>query len=532
MSQQPGRPPAKEARREQWTGQYGFILAAIGSAVGLGNIWRFPGVAYTNGGGAFLIPYLVALLTAGIPILLLDYSLGHRFRGSAPSVFRRINRNFEVLGWLQVMISFVIITYYAVILAWAIRYTFFSFSEAWGDDTLTFFVGDFLQVSDPGLNADVVPGIFWPLVGLWVVAAIVMALGITGGLERVNKIFMPLLVIIFVTLVIRALMLPGASEGLNAFFTPNWQALGDPQVWIAAYSQIFFSLSVAFGIMLTYSSYLKRRSNIVPTGLVTGFANSSFEILAGFGVFATLGFMASQSGVAVSELEGITGPILSFVTFPKVISMMPGGAFFGVIFFLSLVIAGFTSLISLLQVVSAALQEKFGFSRRFAALFATLTTGFLSIMFFSTTDGLNALDVVDKFINEIGIVSSAILMTLLVTYVAPKLRVLRHHLNHYSTLPVGKLWYAMIGVVAPAVLAVIFVATVYELVTAGYGGYPDTFIYQFGWGMLLLVVIGSFLLSFSPWRTDVDDFDPVRFHEDAASDPAHSQHDYAKGAGK
>nr|WP_245792411.1 hypothetical protein [Bowdeniella nasicola] len=152
--------------REQWTGQYGFILAAIGSAVGLGNIWRFPGVAYSNGGGAFLIPYLVALLTAGIPILLLDYSLGHRFRGSAPTVFRRLGKGFEALGWLQVVISFVITTYYAVILAWAVRYLFFSVNEAWGDDTLSFFVGDFLKVDSPGINAEIVPGIFWPLIGL------------------------------------------------------------------------------------------------------------------------------------------------------------------------------------------------------------------------------------------------------------------------------------------------------------------------------------------------------------------------------
>ncbi|MDO5701013.1 MAG: sodium-dependent transporter [Bowdeniella nasicola] len=510
---------AEPARREQWTGQYGFILAAIGSAVGLGNIWRFPGVAYTNGGGAFLIPYLVALLTAGIPILLLDYSLGHRFRGSAPTVFRRINKNFEVLGWLQVLISFVIITYYAVILAWALRYTFYSVTEAWGDDPMGFFVGDFLQVGDPAMNADVVPGIFWPLVGLWVVAAIIMALGITSGLERANRVFMPVLLVIFLTLVVRALFLPGAADGLNEFFTPNWQALGDPQVWIAAYSQIFFSLSVAFGIMLTYSSYLKRRSNLVPTGLVTGFANSSFEILAGFGVFATLGFLAHKSNVAVGELEGITGPILSFVTFPSVISMMPGGPIFGVIFFASLSLAGFTSLISLLQVVSAAMQEKFGLNRRLAALLSCGITGVLSVILFSTTNGLNALDVVDKFINEIGIVSSAILMTLLVSYAAKKLPELLKHLNHYSTLPVGKWWYAMIGGLAPAVLSVIFVATVYSLVTEGYGGYPESFIYQFGWTMLLLVVIASFTLSVIPWKVKPDDFDPVDYHEDGASAP-------------
>src|SRR5918994_2121015 len=150
--------------REQWTGQVGFILAAIGSAVGLGNIWRFPGVAYENGGGAFLIPYLVALLTAGIPILFLDYAIGHRFRGSAPTSLRRLGgRWLESLGWFQVMIAFVIALYYTVVIAWALSYFVFSFDLRWGDDPGGFLTGDSLQVSDPGLSFTFVPGVLIPL---------------------------------------------------------------------------------------------------------------------------------------------------------------------------------------------------------------------------------------------------------------------------------------------------------------------------------------------------------------------------------
>ncbi len=507
-------PPAK---REQWTGQYGFILAAVGSAIGLGNIWRFPGVAYTNGGGAFLIPYLVALLTAGIPILLLDYSLGHRYRGSSPTVFRRISRKWEALGWFQVIICLVIMAYYAVILAWAVRYMFFSVNEAWGDDTLSFFVGDFLQLSDPGAGSNVVPGIFWPLVAVWSAAAIIIALGVTRGLEKLSRFFIPFLIVIFAALVVRALFLPGAAEGLNSFFTPNWSALADPHVLIAAYSQILFSLSVAFGIMLTYSSYLGKRTDVTSTGLVTGLANSSFEILAGIGVFATLGYMAAQQGVGVSELEGITGPILSFVTFPAIISLMPGGPVFGVIFFASLTIAGFTSLVSLIQVVSAAVQEKFGLGRRLASLIATGLAGVTSVFVFSTSNGLNALDVVDKFINELGIVTAAIVMTFFVTFVVKKLPELRKHLNYYSSIKLGTWWYALVGVVTPAILAITLVLTAYSLVTEGYGGYPETFIYQYGWFMIVAVIFGSFIMSFVPWRTDVDSYDPVSFHDAGAS---------------
>ncbi len=125
--------------REQWSGQLGFLIAAIGSAIGLGNIWRFPGVAYTNGGGAFIVPYVIALLAAGLPILFLDYALGHRFRGSPPAVFRRLSTRLEWLGWFQVFICFVIMTYYAVVVAWSLRYMFFSVNVAWGDDAAGFF---------------------------------------------------------------------------------------------------------------------------------------------------------------------------------------------------------------------------------------------------------------------------------------------------------------------------------------------------------------------------------------------------------
>ncbi|XCB29096.1 sodium-dependent transporter [Arcanobacterium hippocoleae] len=507
------------AGREQWSGQFGFIMAAVGSAIGLGNIWRFPGVAYTNGGGAFLIPYLVALLTAGIPILLLDYSLGHRFRGSPPAVFRRISHKFEALGWFHVLICLVIMSYYAVILAWAVRYTFFSANLSWGKDTMAFFTGDFLHVSDPGFNAAIVPGVFWPLVAVWTGIAIVIALGVTRGLESLNKIFVPLLVVIFLALVIRALFLDGAAAGLSALFTPNWAALANPAVWIAAYSQIFFSLSVAFGIMITYSSYLKKKSDITSTALVTGFANSSFEILAGIGVFATLGYMAAQRGVGVNEIEGITGPILSFVTFPQTISLMPGGPIFGVIFFASLTIAGFTSLLSLVQVTAAAFQDKFGLTRRVSSFVSVGLAGAGSILFFSTTNGLNALDVVDKYINEIGIVSSALLMIAIVAYQAKKLPALRNHLNHYSSLHLGKWWYLLVAVISPIVLGISFVLTIYSLLKDGYGGYPVEFIYQFGWLMIALVAYMSFAFAVARWKTPVDKYEAVDFHDSKATIP-------------
>ena len=509
----PPRPAAGSAPpREQWTGQVGFILAAIGSAVGLGNIWRFPGVAYENGGGAFLIPYLVALLTAGIPILFLDYAIGHRFRGSAPTALRRLGgpraRWMESLGWFQAAIAFVIGLYYTVVIAWALSFFVFSFDLRWGDDPATFFQADYLQIADPGFSLDFVPGVLIPLVLVWVAVIVVLAAGVAKGLQRTNVIALPVLAIAFLVLVVRALFLDGAAEGLNALFTPDWAALGDPNVWIAAYSQIFFSLSIAFGIMVTYASYRRRRSNLTTPGLVVAFSNSSFEILAGIGVFATLGFFAFQQNIAVAELEGLTGVTLSFVTFPAIVSQMPGGPIFGCLFFGSLTLAGFTSLISVLQVVSAAIQEKFALSTRAAAVGVGIVSAVISVFLFATTTGLLALDVIDQWANNIGIVASAVLTTVLVIWVLRRGPELRYHLNALSTFRVGGVWIGLVGVLSPIVLAWMLVSRIVVLVTEGYGDLPAWYLGVFGWGAIAFAVLGAVIVTSLRWRRSPDDFTP------------------------
>ena len=506
-------PPLEGQQREQWGSQLGFLVAAIGSAIGLGNIWRFPGVAYTNGGGAFIVPYVVALLMVGIPVLFLDYSLGHRFRGSAPAVFRRLSRRFEWLGWWQVMVCFIIMTYYAVIVAWALRYMIFSVNTAWGGDAKGFFY-DYIGLDTDAVSFSAAPvaGVIIPLAIVWVFGLVVIGLGVTNGVERANKIFLPVLVIMFAALVVRALTLPGAAQGLDALFAPDWSALGDFRVWMAAFGQIFFSLSVAFGIMLTYSSYLGRRADLIGTGLVAGFANSSFEILAGIGVFATLGYMATRQGMAVSELQGISGVSLSFVTFPTVISQMPGGPLFGVLFFASFAMAGLTSFISIIQVVAAGLAEKFDLSPARASLVAGLPSAVLSLVLFGTSSGLYDLDVVDAFINNIGVVGSAIVMCVGVGLVLRRTGVLRRHLNAVSgTSIVGAWWQVLICAVVPALLGFMFVQNVWAYASAGYdpASYTPGFEAVFGWGMLFLCAVAAAILTLIRWRTPVDDFRPL-----------------------
>ena len=497
--------------REQWSGQLGFILAAVGSAVGLGNIWRFPGTAYDNGGGAFLIPYLVALATAGIPILWLDYSLGHRFRGGAPAAFRRLWKRSEALGWFQVGISVVIALYYTVIIAWAASYVVFAADQRWGDDPAGFLFGEHLQVAaTPTVGFDYVPGVLFPLIGVWVVTLVILAGGVKRGIERANLVMIPLLVVIFLAIVVRAVTLEGAADGLNAFFTPDWEALAHPNVWMAAYAQVFFSLSIAFGIMITYSSYLRRRDNLTTTGLVVGLGNSSFELLAGIGVFAAVGYMAGQAGIAVSETS-YQGIGLAFVAFPQILSTMPGGSVFGVLFFASLLLAGMTSLISILQVVSAAFQDKFGWSPRRGALSVGIPLAVVSSVLFGTTTGLYVLDVADKFVNEVGVLLSAIASAVLVGLVTRKLPELQAHLNNRVGLPVGAWWRWDVGLLVPAVLTWILVTGLIKLVGEGYdpATYADQgFVRAVGWGTIavcVLIALGSMLPR---WRHDPDAFVP------------------------
>lgn len=492
----------RRADRGAFAGRTTFIFAAIGSAVGLGNIWRFPAVAYENGGGAFIIPYLVALLTAGIPLLFLDYAIGHRWRGSAPAAWRRFRRWTEFIGWWQVLIALVIALYYALILAWATNYTIFSIDQRWGDDAGAFF-GEYTQAlggADATVSFDFVPPVLISMIVVWLAVIVVMALGVQRGIAAASVIFIPLLIIMFIILVVRSLFLPGAIDGLDAFFQPNWAALTDPGVWIAAYGQIFFSLSVAFGIMLTYSSYLKKKTDLTGSGLVVGFANSGFEILAGIGVFSALGFMARAQGVAIDEVV-TDGVGLAFIAFPTIISQAPAGAIIGVLFFGSLVLAGFTSMISIVEVVISAVQDKFGLARVPATLAVSIPMGVVSTALFSTTMGLPLLDVMDKWANEYGIVAAAAVSTIVVSYIVRGLPTLRDHLNQRGTFPIGKIWMLCVAVIAPLVLGVTLVFNTISLVTAEttYSEYPAWFNLVFGWLMAIGLVVIAIGLSLLPW---------------------------------
>lgn len=502
------------SEREVWSSRTVFLAAAIGSAIGLGNIWRFPYIAYENGGGAFLIPYVIALVTGGISMLFFDYAIGHRFRGAPPLAFRRLSKRAEMLGWVQTAITFFIAVYYMAILAWAAFYTYYSVTLAWGDDPEAFFMKDFLQVD----NSHVFGGKFLPymavvLVLAWCALLFVMSHGVERGVGKVSKVAVPLLIVFFLAITVRALFLPGAAAGLETFFTPDWSALAKPSVWIAGYGQIFYSIAVGFGIMLTQASYLKRRTDVTTTAWTVAFANSSFEVLAGIGVFSVLGYMATASGQQVGDVV-TSGIGMAFIAFPKIISLMPGGPIFGVFFFGSLFLAGFTSMFSIIEVPISSAMDKFGWARRKAVMVVGGSAALISVALFSLVSGLATLDIMDKFINVFGIALVALVTLVIVGWGMRMFPTLSRHLDAISTIPTRGWWVINVGVVTPLVLAVTMVGDSRELLNEPYGGYSATHLLVYGWGLVVLIWGVALLLSFLPWSKKTDLQAPAEFNFD------------------
>jgi NSS family neurotransmitter:Na+ symporter len=489
-------------QREQWKSQLGFLLAAVGSAIGLGNIWRFSYMAYEHGGGAFLIPYIIALFTAGIPLLILEFAVGHERIGSAPLAYAKIKKNWEWLGWWAVIIvMFGIELYYMVIIAWCFNFFILSFNLGWGSDPNTFFFKDFLSVSDDPLHiGEIRTPIFLALLFIWFINWGILYRGVQRGVELANKIFMPLLLLLTGILVFWSLSLDGAMDGVKAYLTPDWSKLKSPKVWIDAYSQIFFTLSLGFGIMIAYASYLPEKTNITRNSLLVACINSGYSLFAGFAVFSVLGFMAVSQGQPIAEV--VSHSIgLAFVAYPKAVSLIPGGNIFGAIFFLCLVVAGLSSSISIGEAFISALVDKFGFKRKTLVTIICIL-GFLGSQIFITQAGLLWLDIVDYFLTHYGLVLVGIFECVLVGWFFST-KLLRNHVNKISTIHLGIWWDALIKFFIPCVLGIITIWDIYqEIIIKPYGGYTWTSLIVIGIDWMLFTLIATFIISIKPWKTE------------------------------
>jgi NSS family neurotransmitter:Na+ symporter len=445
-------------------------MAAIGAAIGLGNVWRFPYICYANGGGAFLIPYFVALLTAGIPLMILEYSIGHRMQGGAPFAFRKLGRNLEWIGWLALLVVFVLATYYAVILAWCFNYLAHSVKLAWGTDAKYFFERTFLQLSSgAGELGTIRLSILAGLVATW----IAIYFSLFKGVKALGKIVIFTVTIpwaIIVIMVIRGLTLPGALTGLRFYLTPDFKMLLRPDVWLAAYGQVFFTLSLAMGTLIVYASYLPRRSDIANNAYITSLANCGTSFFAGFAVFSTLGYLAQSMGVPVPEVTQ-SGFGLAFMTYPTAIRLLPFGApFFGFIFFILLLTLGIDSAFSQVEPVIAGFTDKWRFSKRIV-LPLVCVVAFVVGIIYTAQGGYYWLDIMDYFVVTVGLTLIGLLECIAIGWIFGAGKV-RNWVNEVSEFKIGRWWDVLIIGVTPIILGISFTWEIVRLVRRGYGGYP------------------------------------------------------------
>jgi NSS family neurotransmitter:Na+ symporter len=434
--------------REEWGTRIGFILAATGSAIGLGNIWRFPYQVYDNGGGAFLLPYLAALLLAGIPVLIIEIALGEETQLTTPLAIREKIKESEFIGWWAVLNGFIVNTYYVVILGWALMFIFFSFTEPWaGVGTNDYFFNTFLAGWLPVLGVILV----------WVINYGVLWFGVSDGLERANKLLVPAIWILVVVLAIRGLTLPGGIEGLNFYLEPQFDEILDAEVWISAFGQIYFTLSVALGIMITYASYQPEGQDISNNAFIIAFANTGFAFLAGFAIFPIL--FASFDAPTEAVTDGIG---LSFVVLPEAFAELPGGeltaAVLGGGFFLMLTMAGLSSSLSLLEASVGPFHEKLDIPRRTALNVLVLVGAIFSLgialegpLGFSPNTPLEILTILDTSSATFTLPLIAFGETLIFAWVYGADRI-RETANEVSDFHIGKSFDWTIRIVVPVAL--------------------------------------------------------------------------------
>lgn len=480
-------------RTEFWTSRQTFILAAIGAAIGIGNVWRFPFIAYSNGGGAFLIPYVIALITAGIPLLMLEFGLGFMAKAGAPIGFRNvIGQKYEWIGWLAVILGFGIIIYYCIILAWAVDYIYFSLNLAYAGDTEAFFFGTFLNLSDT-----VIPlgSINWLIVIGSVAAWIWIFIAIVRGIRSVERmVYVTVLVpwIIIAIFVIRGITLPGAWNGIAYYIIPDFSVLLYPRVWLAAYGQVFFTLSVGWGVMIAYASFLPATADLAKNAVIIAVANSLTSFIAGFAVFSTIGYLADQAGVAVTEV--VRGGIeLTFVTYPAAIQLLPiAPALFGILFFLMILTLGIDSAFATIEAASIPIIEEFNVAR-LKVITSLCILGLASGLVYTTNAGYHWLTIMDHYLSTVLLVVVGFLEAAAVAYVYGPER-FRSFIAAHSEIRVGGSWNFSIKFLIPAVLLIILFTLILESLESPFGGYPS-FANGIGWLVVVSLPVLSILLA-------------------------------------
>ena len=444
----------KTGSRSSWSGKWAFILAAAASAVGLGNMWRFPYLAAKYGGGTFLITYLVLVFTFGVSLLLLETAIGRKTGLSAIGAFRHFGKKFMFIGVLASVVPFIIVPYYCIIGGWVTKYAFayIAAGPAAMADGGTFF-SNFIT---NGVDSSIFMLIFMAA------AFIIVARGVKGGIEKANLILMPALIVMAIAIAIFTLTLPGALDGAAYYLMPDVSKFS-PELVIGALGQMFYSLSLAMGIMITYGSYLEKKASLTQSVTRIGFFDLGVSFLAGL-MIVPAAFVAMGSGDAVAQNSG---PSLMFIILPEVFADMGQVAtIVGFVFFLLVFFAALTSAISLTETCVSIIQDGAGYSRRkslvitvvfivVAGLF--INSGYNVLSFIQPLgEGSSLLDFADFISNSVIMPIVALLTCVFVGWII-KPKTIIDEVRISAPFKAAKAWSVMVKYIAPVLVVVILV---------------------------------------------------------------------------
>ncbi len=439
--------------REKWTSKAGFVLAAAGSAVGLGNIWRFSYVTGTNGGAAFVVIYLIAIILIGYPMMVTEVAIGRKSERNPVGAFKALapNTPWYIVGGLGVFSGFVILAFYSVVAGWSVAYIFKSIAGfAPGTDFADVFVGHITSTAAP---------IIWHAVFMVLTLAIIAA-GVVKGIQRWVKILMPVLLVLLIVMVFRAITLPGAGEGVAFYLAPRFEDV-TAGTFLAAIGQAFFTLSLGMGAMITYGSYLGKDENIADNGGWVVGLDTIIALIAGFAIFPA---------VFALGYDPAAGPGLVFITLPAVFAEMPAGSLFGFIFFVLLSIAALTSAISLLEVVVAWLVDEKGWSRMKAAVgmgIAIFVIGLPTSLGFGVWGdvriiGMEILDFYDFLASELALPIGGALTAIFAGHVWKARTVVDETNNPPGAIKIGDWYGVLIKYLIPIAVFVVLIATLID----------------------------------------------------------------------
>jgi NSS family neurotransmitter:Na+ symporter len=456
--------PSTGQPRDTWGSKAAFVLAAAGSAIGLGNIWGFPTVAGQNGGAAFLLIYLAAVALIGAPVMLAELIVGRRTQRNPVGAFKALAPGsvWVVVGGLGVFTGIIILSFYSVIAGWTLSYIFKTI-------TGTFQAGVDTEAIYNELAGSAVPAISWHLLFIMITIYVVLG-GVRDGIERWTKVLMPVLFALLVLLAVRAVTLSGAEAGLAFYLKPDFSKVTG-SVILSAIGQAFFSLSLGMGAMITYGSYVSKRDDLVSSAAWVTFADTTIAILAGLIIFPTLFHAGLEPGAG--------GPGMVFVVLTSLLSSIPpapyGGVIFGTGFFMLLGIAALTSSVSLLEVVTSWAVDERGMSRRKAAISlgivafvigvpSALANGAVSWLTNLPGIGMDFLSFLFMLFGQYSLVIGALLISLFVGWVWGVKAAGEEVRENDGEFPLGRTWGFLIRFVAPSAIVAILVKMVVDLV--------------------------------------------------------------------